>query len=420
LRLLPKQWFDGAVVLLGADLPNQDTFRTPLSVSGASDMTGVLIHAQAVAQLLDGVAYPAVGPGTEAAILAVAVALGIVLPFSRLTVLLQALTAIGALAVYWLASVAWFANGGPLLPLLMPTLGLLGAIVLAGTYARSGEQREKRFIRETFRRYVSPAVIDAMLADPKRVALGGEKREMSFVFSDLEGFTSLSEKLPPEEAVALLQSYLDGMLKIALEHGGTVDRLVGDGIAVFFGAPLAQPDHAQRAVACARDWDRYCEEFRRAQRERGVPVGITRIGVHTGAAVVGNVGSTERFHYTAHGDCVNTAARLEGANRHLGTRVCMSRDVARQHPDDDLLPIGRLVLKGKAAALDCVTFAHALPSAAARAYREAYALLDRDARASAALLEDVCRGSAEHGLAAFHLRRLENGGTGTTIVLESK
>ncbi|HUL81044.1 MAG TPA: adenylate/guanylate cyclase domain-containing protein [Gammaproteobacteria bacterium] len=420
LKLLPAEWFDGAIVLLGADLPNQDTFRTPLSVTGSEDMTGVLIHAQAVAQLLEGVRYPAFGAAGEAAILVVAVAIGIVVPFLRMRVVPQALAALGVLAVYWLVGFVWFARAGPLLPLLLPTVGLFLAIVLAGTYARSGEQREKRFIRDTFRRYVSPEVIDEMLADPSKLALGGEKRDMSFVFSDLEGFTTLSEKLAPEQAVALLQSYLDGMLKIALDFGGTVDRLVGDGIAVFFGAPSAQPDHAARAVGCAREWDRHCEAFRQEQHGKGVTLGITRIGVHTGTAVVGNVGSAERFHYTAHGDCVNTAARLEGANRHLGTRVCMSSLVAGLQPPEELLPIGRLVLKGRVAALDCVTFARGLSAAAVRKYREAYALLERDAVASAALFVELAREAPEHGLTRFHRERLERGEAGTTIVLESK
>src|SRR5262245_20513546 len=181
------------------------------------------------------------------------------------------------------------------------------------------------------------------------------------------------------------------MLKIALEFGGTVDRLVGDGIAVFFGAPAAQQDHRARAVGCALAWDRHSEAFRREQHAKGLELGITRIGVHTGSAVVGNIGTSERFHYTAHGDCVNTAARLEGANRYLGTRVCMSREVAAAHPPDDLVPVGRVVLKGKAAALDCVTFARTLPAAAVRAYRDAYALLEQNCDGSAALFMDLCR-----------------------------
>jgi class 3 adenylate cyclase len=262
-------------------------------------------------------------------------------------------------------------------------------------------------------------VIEEMLANPRKLALGGEKREMSFVFSDLEGFTTLSEKLEPEQAVAVLRDYLDGMLKIALALGCTVDRLVGDGIAVFFGAPLTQPDHARRAVQCALEWDRYCEEFRREQRAKGLPLGITRIGVHTGTAVVGNVGSSEKFHYTAHGDCVNTAARLEGVNRHLGTRVCMSAEVARAHPPDELLPVGQLVLKGRSAALECVTFGWNLAPEAAPQYREAYSLLDSDAARGAALLAELCS-TTDHGLLHFHRRRLERGESGSRIVLEAK
>jgi adenylate cyclase len=420
LKLLPASWFDGAIVLLGADLPNQDTFRTPLSVAGNESMTGVLIHAQAVAQLLDGVRYPAVGTAVDALLLLIAVSIGIGLPFVQLRVVTQAVVAVALLAVYWVAGFAWFALGGALLPLLTPTLGLLIGVVLAGTYARSGEQRERRFIRDTFRRYVSPSIIDEMLADPRKLTLGGEKRDMSFVFSDLQGFTTLSEKLAPEETVALLQAYLDGMLKIALDCGGTIDRLVGDGIAVFFGAPFAQPDHASRAVSCAREWDRYSEAFRRERAAKGLALGITRIGVHTGTAVVGNVGSAERFHYTAHGDCVNTAARLESANRYLGTRVCMSQAVARSEPADELLPIGRLVLKGRTAALDCVTFARGLSAAAVQTYREAYALLERDATTSARLFMEISREIPDNGLLRFHLQRLEKGEVGTTIVLENK
>jgi class 3 adenylate cyclase len=421
LSLLPAARFEGRVVLIGADLPNQDTFRTPLSVPpSGTTMTGVHIHAQALGQLLDGAEFPAIGDGAAATILVGAVLLGLGLAFAPLGLWPKILLGAGALAGYWALGVGYFATGGALLPLFMPTAGFLLATSLGGAYARHEGEIEKRFIRDAFRRYVSPGLIDDILADPTRLVLGGERREMSFVFSDLEGFTTLAEKLTPDATVALLQEYLNGMLRIALEAGGTIDRVVGDGIAVFFGAPLRQADHAARAVGCALEWDRYSEEFRAAQRAKGFELGITRIGVHTGSAVVGNVGSSDRFHYTAHGDCVNTAARLEGANRHLGTRVCVSKAAASHRPNDAFVPIGSLVLKGKSEALACVTPAHALPEQLRKGYLEAYELLavDRDSseRRFAALNESW----PAEPLLRLHLGRLRRGEAGETVVLEEK
>jgi adenylate cyclase len=267
---------------------------------------------------------------------------------------------------------------------------------------------------------VSPGLIDEILADPRRLVLGGERREMSFVFSDLAGFTTLAEKLTPDATVALLQEYLDGMLRIALECGGTIERVVGDGIAVFFGAPTTQIDHAARAVGCALEWDRYSEGFRAAQRTKGFELGITRIGVHTGSAVVGNVGSSERFHYTAHGDCVNTAARLEGVNRLLGTRVCVSEAAALHRPDDAFLPVGKLVLKGKSDALACVTPAYDLPEPFRKGYLEAYELLAGDRIACERRFAALCESWPDEPLPRLHFERLRRGEWGETIVLEEK
>ena len=422
LASLPAAWFDDAIVLIGADLPNQDTFRTPLSVAqGGAVMAGIFIHAQALAQLLDGVTLPVVGAPVELSIVVLAVLLGIALPFTPLRLHWKATIAFGALAAYWALGFGSFAVGGPLLPLLAPTVGVLLAIGFGGAYARRRDQVEKRLIRAAFGRYVSPLIIEQVLKDPSKLALGGEKREMSFVFSDLEGFTTLAESLPPETALALLQDYLDGMLRIAFEYGGTVDRIVGDGVAVFFGAPLNQPDHARRAVGCALAWDRYCEAFREAHRAKnGVALGVTRIGVHTGMAIVGNVGTAERLHYTAHGDCVNTAARLEGANRYLGTRVCMSREVARHSPELRFVPIGRLVLKGRTQELECVTVGHHLPDEIHTEYLAAYELLDVDRAASEQRFGSLARALPSQGLPAFHWERLRRGEFGARIVLEGK
>ncbi len=409
-------------MLLGADLPNQDRFRTPLSVLGgaASTMAGVEIHAQSLAQLLDGERYPAAATWIEVLILLAAAAIGCALPFTALSLPLK--TVLGAVCVigYTVLGFMWFAQGGVQLPLLGPAAAFFLAASFGSAYARHEDRTEKRFVREAFQRYVSPAVIEHVLSDPRKLVLGGEKREMSFLFSDLASFTSLTEEQTPETIVSLLQEYFEGMLKIALDHGGTVDRLIGDSIAVFFNAPAEQPDHAQRAVRCALAVDRFCEAFRAERRERGLPLGVTRIGVHTGTAIVGNVGSAVRFHYTAHGDAVNTAARLESVNKHLGTRVCISSDAARHCPEERLRMVGELVLKGKTRALRCVTPLDEGLESMVDDYLEAYVALEQEDPAAIELFAALHQKFPNDELIAFHLRRLARGERGSRIVLEEK
>lgn len=419
---LPAAWLEGRVVLLGADLPNQDRFRTPLSVLGGvhSSMAGLEIHGHALAQLMRGESYPSAPGWLHAVLLAGAAAIGFGVPFVNVGVAAKAALAAALLAASWGLGFAAFAAGGPQLPLLGATLAFAFGGGFGTAYGRHRDRAEKRFVRAAFQRYVSPAVIEHVLRDPSKLVLGGEKREMSFLFSDLGDFTALTERCDPETIVSLLQSYFDGMLRIALEHGGTIDRLVGDSIAVFFGAPAPQPDHAARAVRCALDIDRFCERFRAECVASGVPLGVTRIGVHTGTAVVGNVGSAARFHYTAHGDCVNVAARLESANKHLGTRVCISAAAARHVEHDLLRPVGRLVLKGKTQGLDCVTLWGGAAETVREAYRRAYAALERRDPASSELFHALHRQVPDDGLVAFHCARLQRGEHGIDVVLEVK
>ena len=157
---------------------------------------------------------------------------------------------------------------------------------------------------------------------------GGAWREVATIFTDITGFTSLVESAAPEVLGALLNEYVGGMTDIVFAHEGTVAKIIGDAIQVLFNAPGDQPDYATRAIACAHDLDAWAEEFRARWKAKGVNFGTTRIGVHAGPALVGNFGGSRFFDYTAYGDTINTAARLEAANKFLGTRICVSAAVA--------------------------------------------------------------------------------------------
>jgi adenylate cyclase len=238
--------------------------------------------------------------------------------------------------------------------------------------------------------------------------LGGAWREMTFLFTDLEGFTSLTETGAPQDVVALLNAYLDGLCRIAMAHGGTVDKIVGDAVHVMFNAPLDQSDHAERAVRCALAIDDFAQNFAEAQKARGVAFGVTRVGINSGRAIIGNFGGSRRFDYTAHGDAVNVAARLEAANKLLGTRICIAAATADRVTGVAFLPIGTLILRGKSLGVDVVT-----PAVGALSWRAAYltafaGMLSGDEGASTALMALYDRHPSDPIL-ALHARRIRAG-----------
>lgn len=208
-------------------------------------------------------------------------------------------------------------------------LSFTGAMVLNYSF----EGRQKRFIKSAFRYYLSPDVIDRVLEDPSLLRLGGEKRIISSFFSDVAGFTSISENLSPEELVHLLNDYLSEMTDIILAHGGTLDKYEGDAIIAFWNAPLNQPDHAVRACNAALECQKRLEELRPIFAEKsGHPLSM-RIGVNSGPAVVGNMGSRSRFDYTAMGDTINMASRLEGACKHYSVPILVGETTFRMAED---------------------------------------------------------------------------------------
>ena len=211
------------------------------------------------------------------------------------------------------------------LPLVVMETGVVFSIAIAIVVNYATEGKQKRFIKSAFKQYLSPAVIEQLIQHPERLKLGGERRVLSIFFSDLEGFTSISEGLAPEELTALLNDYLSAMTDIIQEEGGTVDKYEGDAIIAFWNAPLEVPEHATGAVRTALRCQAALADMRSGFRERvGKDINM-RIGINTGPAVVGNLGSYNRFDYTMLGDAVNLAARLEGANKQFGTYTMISQ-----------------------------------------------------------------------------------------------
>jgi adenylate cyclase len=418
-----KRWLEGRVVLIGADLPQQDRHLTSLSADPSQPATipGVLIHAHVAAQLLDGRSVSAPGIAVAAAIVAIAALLGVLLGLTGIAFWLQMIGGL-ALLVTWAAIAVWQSQLNHLLPVAPVLFACAAAYGVAAAIEALLQRKEKAFIRNAFGHYVAPQLVAELSKRPDLLQLGGERRRMSFLFSDIAGFTSMSEKLAPEELSTLLNSYLDGMSSIVLAHGGTLDKFIGDAVVAIFGAPIHQSNHASRALDCALAMDEFAEEFRALHVDRGM--GATRIGIHTGDATVGNFGGQQRFDYTAMGDAMNTAARLEGANKAFGTRVAISGDVLEAAAAEGPLPqaqkVGGVILKGRKASVDVFTPALNAAPAKLACYEDALALMDTDPAAADEKFTQLDAEWPGNPLVGFHRRRLAAGEQGTSFELREK
>ena len=286
------------------------------------------------------------------------------------------------------------------------------------------EARERQAAAErahaSLSRYFSPNLAQRLASDAAAVDLRGQRREIATLFSDIANFTTLVELLEPDVLGPLLNDYLVGMTDVVFAHDGTVAKIVGDAMHVLFGAPGEQPDHAARAVACGLALDEFAQGFRERWRQKDIVLGVTRIGAHAGPAIVGNFGGGRFFDYTAYGDTINVAARLEAANKQLGTRFCVSAVLAGKVDDFRGRPVGDLVLRGKTEALrtfEPLTRAQ-YENPATTSYLDAFAKLEaNDPSVLAAYAAHVGK-HADDQLASFHLKRLLNGATGTRIAMD--
>jgi adenylate cyclase len=249
---------------------------------------------------------------------------------------------------YYIARAA-LGSGGVWIAYAAPSIGG-GVSAFATLLALSAVERSgKRFVQEALGRYTSTALVRELMEHPEYLSLEwGESREMSVYFSDIAGFTTISEGLRPEDLVALLNDYLTTMTDLVLSHGGVVDKYIGDAIMAFWGAPLPVPDHAQRAVKCAIAMRKKCDELRASWHQRFGHEVFARAGVNSGHAVVGNMGSKHKYNYTVMGDMVNLASRLEGANKAYDTFLMISEStVAKLGGSIDVRELDRIAVKGK-------------------------------------------------------------------------
>ena len=283
------------------------------------------------------------------------------------------------------------------------------------------KQLEAERAHASLSRYFSPQIASRLAsADSGSDGMAVQWREVATIFTDIAGFTPLVESADPEVLGALLNEYVGGMTDVVFAHEGTVAKVIGDAIQVLFNAPGEQPDYASRAVACAHDLDSWAEDFRKRWKDRSVNFGVTRIGVHAGPALVGNFGGSRFFDYTAYGDTINTAARLEAANKFLGTRICVSTSVAEATPNFQGRPVGDLVLRGRTGPLRAFeplqgpTF-----SAPAMAqYLQAFAKLEAGDASAMPAFAALVGLHADDPLAGYHLKRLLNGAKGIRMQLE--
>ncbi len=333
----------GKTVLVGTTAPGlSDVFVVPLR----GKMPGFEVHANFIDSLLTGrTMAPALARTAALVLIAAALIAAVAVvwlgPWAGLCV---ALLTLGAL---WWMGLALF-RGGTWLPV-TPSAIALALAAFGGTgYHYLVEGREKRVVKQLFSRFVSHDVYNQLLADPKRAVLGGERREMSVLFSDIRGFTTISEHSTPEQVVATLNDYFTRMVSVILAHGGTVDKFVGDMVMALFGAPVADPDHAEKAVETALAMTAELAKINEERRARGEPPLDTGIGINSGEMVAGLIGSERILSYTVIGDAVNLGSRIESLNKQYSTHIIISEHTRdRLKKRYDMRPLGEVTVKGR-------------------------------------------------------------------------
>ncbi|MEN9374253.1 MAG: hypothetical protein RIR79_1805 [Pseudomonadota bacterium] len=424
-QIVDPQAIEGKIILIGSSAAGlMDLRPSPLGYS----LPGVFFHAMALEQILTNqhLERPFWAETLELLMLAVG---GLVVgTVALIKPLRQSVLTLGAVLLA-LGGGVWFAltSAHCLLDAVNPALAILTVFIVTSRLRYWVVERQQRWLRTAFSRYVSPNRVQYLIEHPEQLHLGGIRQECSFVFTDLAGFTAMLEQYDPSQITALLNEYLESLLAIAFKYDATLDRFVGDAIAVLFSAPVIQPDHRQRALDCAMEMDAFAFAYAKRLQTQGIHWGITRIGVHCGEVLVGNFGSKTLFDYRALGDPINVTSRLESANKYLGTRVCISQAILEGC--SAAIPtrtIGRLVLKGKQQSLQVLTpesTIDPLIHCPLEEYQELMGLLQSDGGAlgeMVEILEKLSRRYPHDRLIQLHYQRVQQGARDDVIVMAEK
>jgi adenylate cyclase len=383
---LGARQLSGAIVLVGSSAPELGGLRTtatdPLTPS-------VQIHSHAVQQILAGWAPRPLAPGFDVGLAAVG-ALGVIAiaAGAAFSPLVGALIVLSAIVLTLMTALALSLVSDRLFDPLTPSLGAAVTFVVASGASFAHSQWREALVRRRFEQHLAPAVVSRIVQDPSAVKLSGERREVTALFTDVEGFTTITQQADPERLVATLDGYFEGLAAIVIAHGGMVDKIVGDALHALFNAPVDLEGHSRRAVDCAVAIRAWSKEYQRQPEPAALRFGRTRVGVETGWVVVGDVGVQAKLDYTAHGDVMNVTARLEVANKELGSAICVGPTAAARCDPTLLRPLGVIAVRGREGSLAVYEpWPQDAPKAWRETYLDAFRLIESDRGCAIAMFE---------------------------------
>ncbi|MCX7761668.1 MAG: adenylate/guanylate cyclase domain-containing protein [Candidatus Kryptonium sp.] len=359
--LLYDNVFKDKIVIVGSAVPEfkgelSDLLPSPFVKDESNLMYGVEIHANAISTVLEQKFIAKTSGFVSFLIIFIFSLLSFVLSIAvrhlkvRFEIIAEILGILSLFLLFaiWAYVTAFAFKVNLILPAISPVLGASVAYIGSVVYQYLTERKQKKIIKTIFSYYVHPSVVNQLISNPEVVRLGGEKREMTVLFTDLWNFTTISEAYPPEFIFNFLNEYFEVMTKVIFRYGGTLDKYIGDAIVAFWGAPIYYKDHALRACLCALKMQFELEKLRVKWEKEGKPLLYMRIGINTGEMIVGNIGGYGRFNYTVIGDSVNLGARLEAINKEFGTNIIISEYTYEKVKDYfNVREIGEITLKGK-------------------------------------------------------------------------